>query len=116
MRRPPRVTRTYTLFPYPTLFRSGVAARLLGLGVDRRRARLEIGEPRRERRLARVERIEIGADRRWRRNRVVVGDGRLHRRRARLGGGRLALDPRSEEHTSELQSLMLISYAAFCLT
>src|SRR3546814_13132334 len=101
MRRPPRVTRTYTLFPYPTLFRSGVAARLLGLGVDRRRARLEIGEPRRERRLARVERIEIGADRRWRRNRVVVGDGRLHRRRARLGGGRLAPERSGERRVGK---------------
>src|SRR3546814_16528008 len=35
----------------------------------------------------------IGGVRLWRRTRVVVGDGRLHRRRARLGGGRLALEP-----------------------
>src|SRR3546814_7821884 len=72
-RRPPRSTRTDTLFPYTTLFRSHHLGRRRG-------------------------------GRRW-----------------SLGGGRGHLDPhpaaaRSEEHTSELQSLMRISYAVFCLT
>src|SRR3546814_9287510 len=47
--------------------------------------------------------------------------GHPHRRPARLGGDAVqppgeAAQPRSEEHTSELQSLMRISYAVFCLT
>src|SRR3546814_4799789 len=66
LRRPPRSTRTDTLFPYTTLFRS----------------RSRAGRPR------------------W---------DRCHR----PGTGRCC--HRSEEHTSELQSLMRISYAVFCL-
>src|SRR3546814_12038758 len=93
IRRPPRATRTDTLFPYTTLFRSPRHACL--------------------------------PDRRQLCGRAVQGDG---------GGeadGEPAVDPagltaarrsrprrelsRSEEHTSELQSLMRISYAVFCL-
>src|SRR3546814_7937980 len=81
-RRPPRSTRTDTLFPYTTLFRSpgdGVRLRFEG------------------------------------RHRVRGGDGA-----GRCAGViRGPPDPlergRSEEHTSELQSLMRISYAVFCL-
>src|SRR3546814_3960954 len=86
IRRPPRSTRTDTLFPYTTLFRSGGA--------------------------------------------TAVGE--FHRRSTRGGGARGDLPrarhapprsrhrartalARSEEHTSELQSLMRISYAVFCL-
>src|SRR3546814_3356151 len=80
IRRPPRSTRTDTLFPYTTLFRSPeredhphvVVARV---GVQMRDLRAGQGQPQHPR-----------------------GD---------LG--------RSEEHTSELQSLMRISYAVFCL-
>src|SRR3546814_4802881 len=81
IRRPPRSTRTDTLFPYTTLFRSAAA--------ERRRRR--DGRPARpgQRPLARA-RVRRGC---------MVG----HRRR------------RSEEHTSELQSLMRNSYAVFCL-
>src|SRR3546814_7819090 len=76
IRRPPRSTRTDTLFPYTTLFRS-----LQGL--------LHLG----------------GA--------VRLRDLRGHQMGARRSGRG---DPdRSEEHTSELQSLMRISYAVFCL-
>src|SRR3546814_7095040 len=74
IRLPPRSTRTDTLFPYTTLFRSPILA------------------PQRQRNLRRA------AARR-----------RLRRRTGRVAGGR------SEEHTSELQSLMRISYAVFCL-
>src|SRR3546814_5593642 len=76
IRRPPRSTRTDTLFPYTTLFRSGlrlVGGFRLGFGL-----RLQFG---------------------------------FRRRHHRLGFGL-----RSEEHTSELQSLMRTSYAVFCLT
>src|SRR3546814_1660575 len=78
IRRPPISTRTDTLCPYTTLFRSGALARL----PDRLRRREAGGEDARRRR--------AGAD------------GRGARRR-------------SEEHTSELQSLMRLSYAVFCL-
>src|SRR3546814_8798770 len=75
IRRPPRATRTDTLFPYTTLFRSRYALRPPGTAI-RANAR--------------------------------------SRTRAGIQHGR-RLDFRSEEHTSELQSLMRISYAVFCL-
>src|SRR3546814_5199915 len=80
LRRPPRSTRTDTLFPYTTLFRSGLARTLRG-----RHLLLRVAPP-------------GGAVRRRRRGAVP--------RQSHL---------RSEEHTSELQSLMRISYAVFCL-
>src|SRR3546814_3903186 len=86
IRRPPRSTRTDTLFPYTTLFRSHPPAILSPRPV---RARGPC------RAAARVGRMETGAA--W---------GEEGRRRRQL---------RSEEHTSELQSLMRISYAVFCL-
>src|SRR3546814_5014648 len=85
IRRPPRSTRTDTLFPYTTLFRS----LLLEFDAARRR------DPRSGNRAAHRCR--------FRQLQVL--------RRAVCGRG----DPRSEEHTSELQSLMRISYAVFCL-
>src|SRR3546814_6629126 len=102
LRRPPRSTRTDTLFPYTTLFRS--QRRALGvLGIapadlvqaNRRSAAIGIAngcgdEPRKERR---------AHDGEVRRNRIVERP----------------VAARSEEHTSELQSLMRISYAVFCL-
>src|SRR3546814_10890691 len=77
IRRPPRSTRTDTLFPYTTLFRSGDRSRE-GIG---------------------------GA---------AVSDavGNLRRPSGQASG---LMSRRSEEHTSELQSLMRISYAVFCL-
>src|SRR3546814_3136503 len=94
IRRPPRSTRTDTLFPYTTLFRSNHAAFhedcTVGIG---------------ERLFAEMNPVWL-----------------------RIGGywyprGGIPIDvfwqsgepPRSEEHTSELQSLMRISYAVFCL-
>src|SRR3546814_2762472 len=79
IRRPPRSTRTDTLFPYTTLFRS--------------------------------VRVCVSADRcrsGWRGGAVPVPAASARQRRHRTSG-------RSEEHTSELQSLMRISYAVFCL-
>src|SRR3546814_8220471 len=92
IRRPPRSTRTDTLFPYTTLFRSLEADGLegqyfrnliagaedVGIAEDDERARLRV-----------VDEVQLG----------------LQNRDA----------GRSEEHTSELQSLMRISYAVFCL-
>src|SRR3546814_6370114 len=96
IRRPPRSTRTDTLFPYPTLFRSLELACERKAGVDIMRA----VEP------------DFGAlgEQLGQRPRAK----RLHTGRPE-GIGNAARDLRSEEHTSELQSLMRISYAVFCL-
>src|SRR3546814_7492542 len=86
IRRPPRSTRTDTLFPYTTLFRSlqhGRIAPVVAIIEDERNFQAMAGLESRRRRLP-VELINIGRT-------------------------------RSEEHTSELQSLMRISYAVFCL-
>src|SRR3546814_9913074 len=93
LRRPPRSTRTDTLFPYTTLFRSPQAH----------------------------------LRRRWR-TRLLVGPANHGVQHSSSPSGRdvicvllttttpcLSLVGRSEEHTSELQSLMRISYAVFCL-
>src|SRR3546814_9423218 len=89
IRRPPRSTRTDTLFPYTTLFRSGPPPG---------RALL--------RRLRSRHHPERAA---WRE--LAAGLARL----AQLLAARRLSRRRSEEHTSELQSLMRISYAVFCL-
>src|SRR3546814_9398353 len=103
IRRPPRSTRTDTLFPYTTLFRSQDIPPLW-LHPKRREgdARADsidssVAQPGDDGLLA-----ASGADRDA--ASLSVGTGRRD-------GGR----PRSEEHTSELQSLMRISYAVFCL-
>src|SRR3546814_6180074 len=75
IRRPPRSTRTDTLFPYTTLFRSIKAFIVGGPGIEQQ---------------------------------AVVRGAHQHRQP-------LSAPSRSEEHTSELQSLMRISYAVFCL-
>src|SRR3546814_4556382 len=89
IRRPPRSTRTDTLFPYTTLFRSGTCAfrgalTSVHLAVSPRSVRAAAG--------ARLCRFLAAVS-------------------PAMGGGL----KRSEEHTSELQSLMRISYAVFCL-
>src|SRR3546814_2240187 len=100
IRRPPRPTRTDTLFPYTTLFRSGSRAdhRLrpeqLRAEHPHRRAHPPEREP------ANPAAPERSAD---------VGEPGQEPRAHRLS------PTRSEEHTSELQSLMRISYAVFCL-
>src|SRR3546814_1879709 len=83
IRRPPRSTRTDTLFPYTTLFRSHRRPHLQLHAVDLRDRSVHDGH----------------ADLRLRGERRDPGPARR----------------RSEEHTSELQSLMRISYAVFCL-
>src|SRR3546814_8898076 len=94
IRRPPRSKRTYTLFPYTPLFRSD--------GDGRR--------PERD-----------GVAGRGGGHQTAAPDARPHRRDAghpvRLfhERARSEFQARSEEHTSELQSLMRISYAVFCL-
>src|SRR3546814_7598443 len=91
-RRPPRSTRPDTLFPYTTLFRSDVAA---------------LRQPAPPAFHPRVDRLD----------RLQHARPRRAQSRCLRGGGadRQPLRRRSEEHTSELQSLMRISYAVFCL-
>src|SRR3546814_3208290 len=94
IRRPPRSTRTDTLFPYTTLFRSG---------------------ERHVERVGRQQRAEAFGP-------FDQGDARQSFRKTELLDLRgafqaveIEVPDRSEEHTSELQSLMRISYAVFCL-
>src|SRR3546814_1883027 len=82
IRRPPRSTRTDTLFPYTTLFRSDTSPRARGEGSVAQGYCRQDTHP-------------------------------LSPSRADRGG--VFFQARSEEHTSELQSLMRISYAVFCL-
>src|SRR3546814_1881063 len=81
IRRPPRSTRTDTLFPYTTLFRSCISGAFAAIPITEKGSAFRLGD-----------------------------------------GAQLGARPppvlclaRSEEHTSELQSLMRISYAVFCL-
>src|SRR3546814_2264377 len=94
IRLPPRSTRTDTLFPYTTLFRSELGVPAPAREVHQRGAR-------------------GGGD---------VGDAAAGKAVQEKGIGGAEPEaplrqqaPRSEEHTSELQSLMRISYAVFCL-
>src|SRR3546814_2417241 len=100
-RLPPRSTRTDTLFPYTTLFRSLGRQRM----VEQPDHRFAIGA------VTRRHRALVDVLPRALADVLDVADERLG-----LGHGLLlrAWD-RSEEHTSELQSLMRISYAVFCL-
>src|SRR3546814_3620551 len=112
IRRPPRSTSTDTLFPYTTLFRSRGFPALCG---DPHLAHPACGVLDRDR-LARHGPLRGPDDLRPRAEVSAVGRqralGRAGVRGAGLDGWRVA---RSEEHTSELQSLMRISYAVFCL-
>src|SRR3546814_17343824 len=86
LRRPPRSTRTYTLFPYTTLFRSLSGLVPWPIGGQIRPQPIGIDRP---------DKIEV-----------------VRLCRPERDGG---LQQRSEEHTSELQSLMRISYDVLCL-
>src|SRR3546814_2320326 len=110
IRRPPRSTRTDTRFPYTSLFRSthtlpadddAVDALAVFLGYDDPAAlRAEL--------VTRLRCVEDHYAHLFEESPSLSGPGNLV-----FTGGEP--DPRSEEHTSELQSLMRISYAVFCL-
>src|SRR3546814_1410186 len=95
IRRPPRSTRTDTLFPYTTLFRSHANA---GAG-------LELEQP---------DRQQAGEDHQHEPG-VQAPEASVHQPVIERHVGTQIAQDRSEEHTSELQSLMRISYAVFCL-
>src|SRR3546814_7574468 len=115
IRRPPRSTRTDTLFPYTTLFRSpgAVENALFFRGED---LRIDIGASMH----LELMPIIIGMDYRAR----IHIPGPPYKTSSQFaltvtasdnGGHQLGKQRRSEEHTPELQSLMRISYAVFCL-
>src|SRR3546814_7841723 len=107
VRLPPRSTRTDTRFPDKTLFRSDPLGRPVRVGGIRgRRGPEDPAQPR-----AAEERHRAGHGAAV----VEPADARgVCRGRCRVGPSGRGGD-RSEEHTSELQSLMRISYAVFCL-
>src|SRR3546814_1759522 len=105
-RLPPRSTRTDTLFPYTTLCRSQEQGRLAPVGL-----RDGVMMAQRHRRAAR-KRLAKRGDERGEGKRRADLFGRDHPGRRQV---RHQPASRSEEHTSELQSLMRISYAVFCL-
>src|SRR3546814_2147665 len=106
IRRPPRSTRTDTLFPYTTLFRSDVTKTSFHVRTPSRRAAPPHRSPHEHVHLPHHRARAVHAA--VRRRVPAVGQPGADRRSQRSGC------KRSEEHTSELQSLMRISYAAFC--
>src|SRR3546814_5415231 len=112
IRRPPRSTRTDTLFPYTTLFRSRGGKDVEAEGDERNL----VAARRRGVRLIKADEIELVED--AARGRKLLGNLVLHRFPPGVESAlatREQVVERSEEHTSELQSLMRISYAVFCL-
>src|SRR3546814_8584348 len=99
MRRPPRSTRTDTLFPYTTLFRSPQGSEEFQLR----------GEAKARQGRLRIYKINIGKAQAPSSDQIPARNTPIHQPTPYDGANR------SEEHTSELQSLMRISYAVFCL-
>src|SRR3546814_2366689 len=102
--RPPRSTRTATLFPYTTLFRSDPRFAIFGILADMHQINEDLPEGEREG-LAQALALSVAQNLTSRTylqglNEVIEALG----------------TDRSEEHTSELQLLMRIPYAVFCLT
>src|SRR3546814_1056592 len=115
IRRPPRSTRTDTLFPYTTLFRSNfsfggvngsrIKSGMTNVGIGSKTPQNRRSHPPRR---PRADEVFEGGEQH------LAGVAAEH-----FGGQPVELDAvaaRSEEHTSELQSLMRSSYAVFCLT
>src|SRR3546814_6338864 len=121
IRRPPRSTRTDTLFPYTTLFRSHAIRLLDNLFLHRQPSIADIYSIRRELepllaaslagKLTPSAFALLQAKIRLYEDEPATAEEEYRQRMAELEFN----DERSEEQTSELQSLMRISYAAFCL-
>src|SRR3546814_1314545 len=123
LRRPPRSTRTATLFPYTTLFRSALVARLVvqDHGITRGALPVGIGGRSSKGFRGRSNLLAGLVDHVGEGQLVLLGIGILDVAdgttglTGHVGDAFVALGD-SEEHTSELQSLMRTSYAGFCLT
>src|SRR3546814_1585292 len=108
MRRPPRSTRTDTLVPYTTLYRSAATTRSACDPARASGANAAAGTG--------CADVIRGRDDSAARMRVLAVGDRVNRQRSfRTTANTKIVGTRSEEHTSELQSLMRISYAVFCL-
>src|SRR3546814_4973966 len=108
LRRPPRSTRTDTLFPYTTLFRSPFAAGMIENGIDHTSVEGATTLPYHVPNIAvDLHTTDVGVPVLW--WRAVGSTHTAYSTEAFID------ELRSEEHTSELQSLMRISYAGFCL-
>src|SRR3546814_2690684 len=103
IRRPPRSTRTDTLLPYPTLFRARQARRCRGVMAAAASPAVA------NQLMAAKAPALVLASASTARAKLLAAAGLVVQCQA------AAIDERSEEHTSELQSLMRISYAVFCL-
>src|SRR3546814_10899314 len=123
IRRPPRSTRTDTLFPYTTLFRSlrcRGPANSHDSAAPGRQAKSDTATGKIIDRTQSICGDERMAQKRRSDERRDSRGGRIERRQSHryiefMPARRGITDRRSEEHTSELQSLMRISYAVFCL-
>src|SRR3546814_3485123 len=138
IRPPPRSTRTYTLFPYTTLFRSHQDDAEIGAvqpeAVEDPRDVDIDGKVREGLRQEKGKQDQAARGQAEPRERIARGNGHRQAQHHRARGNRDAVGERfhgpaswredaapeaeairSEEHTSELQSLMRISYAVFCL-
>src|SRR3546814_6365035 len=110
IRRPPRSTRTDTLFPYTTLFRSAYQQLMEDFSLTQEQVAQKVGKSRSAvTNTLRLFQLPPTIQRLVAENELAAGHAR-----ALLGTPDRAYK-RSEEHTSELQSLMRSSYAVFCL-
>src|SRR3546814_10913980 len=111
-RRPPISTRTDTLFPYPTLFRSPGK-------IDSRAHRQRVGQRQvlhcRQMQESVIARLKVEACLVFMCGTIEVDIHHTTKRTASIKRSLWSRKHRSEEHTSELQSLTRISYAVFCL-
>src|SRR3546814_8751507 len=116
IRRPPRSTRTYTLFPYTTLFRSQILEAFRWLAIS--------GAGYNQKCTWHEQKLSHLLSRGYSNNPfhshelkpiISLKDLKSRFQYALLAGGYDFYGKRSEEHTSELQSLMRNSYAVFCL-
>src|SRR3546814_2258845 len=111
IRRPPRSTRTDTLFPYTTLFRStGKNHELMQLSRDNVKMAVQLGQLEKERGQARAEHLQLQHE-----IEELKAQAQDQQTLEACWSKELQANERSEEHTSELQSLMRSSYAVFCL-
>src|SRR3546814_7571709 len=110
IRQPPRSTRTDTLFPYTTLFRSPAAATAISIGTKDANSSTE--------RIMSMKVYGAILSPFVRKTRVVLALKGIEYQPVHVDPDNKPegyFDIRSEEHTSELQSIMRISYAVFCL-
>src|SRR3546814_2187302 len=108
IRRPPRSTRTYTLFPYTTLFRSHAIKTKHGAKLGDKR--IKVYSATKFSPMLHVKNLTNG------REQAQQILSQLSAAGVQVAASEVVSEEdRSEEHTSELQSLMRISYAVFCL-